>query len=134
ISGSGNVVLAGGGTVTGGFGGFSGTLTIAAGTLQTDAGGLGSGPVIDHAQLALVTASGSLSTVSNNISGTGSLTLNGGVVSLLGNNTFTGGTTVLAGGLWIGGAGGFGNATTSGSLTGNVSLPTLEYPAGPGLA
>jgi outer membrane autotransporter protein len=79
---------------------YSGTTTISAGTLQIGAGGatgsLGSGAVINNA--ALVFNRSDDTTVSNAISGTGTLTQGGtGTTILTGTNSFTGTTTINAG-------------------------------------
>jgi autotransporter-associated beta strand protein len=79
---------------------YSGTTTIAAGTLQVGTGGtsgkLGTGPVADNA--TLVFDRGDNITVANAIGGTGSLTQAGGGTTALTNaNTYGGATAVTAG-------------------------------------
>ncbi len=97
---------------------FSGGITISAGTLQIGSignnGSLGTGNVTDNSSLSF--SPGGFITVSNNISGSGSLTVLGNDVILTGNNTYTGGTIINAGGLQIGLGGG-----TTGSIDGNVT-------------
>ncbi len=105
-SGAGTLVLSANNT-------YSGTTTIAAGTLQVGSGGttgtLGSGAVVDNATL-LFNRSDSL-TVSNALSGSGAVVQQGsGTLVLTGTNSYSGGTTVSAGTLQ-------GNAT---SLQGNI--------------
>ncbi len=98
----------------------SGTVTIAAGTLQVGAAGatgaLGSGNIIDNGTLIFNTTS----TLTNGtISGTGTVDVEGpGTVVLPGNNTYTGGggTTVNNGTLQVG----IGGAT--GSLNGSLPI------------
>ena len=80
---------------------YSGITTISGGTLQIGnngiAGTLGTGNVTDNANLAFALTSAS-TTVSNYISGTGSVTQNGtGTLTLSGPNTYSGATTVNSG-------------------------------------
>jgi autotransporter-associated beta strand protein len=76
---------------------YSGTTTISAGTLQIGdgkaaTGGI-SGPIADNAALVFDVVSGT--SVTNVISGSGTLTQSGpGIVTLTGANTYAGGTTV----------------------------------------
>ncbi|UPY39314.1 autotransporter-associated beta strand repeat-containing protein [Sediminicoccus sp. KRV36] len=119
ISGSGQLVQVGGGTtILTGANSYSGTTTISAGILQIGNGGapgsLGTGAVVNNAQLVFNTSGGM--TVANAISGTGNLTLmGGGILGLTGANTYSGTTTIAAGTLQIG------NNGTSGTLgTGDV--------------
>ncbi len=76
---------------------YSGTTTISGGSLQIGNGGvtgsLGAGAVTDNADLTFDLSNNP--TVSNAISGTGSVTQNGtGIVTLSGANTYSGATTV----------------------------------------
>jgi len=99
----------------------SGTVTIAAGTLQAGTGGasgtLGSGNVVDNGTLIFNTTS----TVTNGtITGTGSVDLEGsGTIVLPGNNTYSGGTTVNNGTLQIGTGGVTGSLYIAGSIMDN---------------
>ena len=84
---------------------YSGTTTISSGTLQIGNGGtsgtLGSGNVTDNGALSFNRSDST--TVSNDISGTGTLSQNGtGTLTLSGNNSYTGGTTINAGTLALG--------------------------------
>jgi len=79
---------------------YDGATTVSAGTLQVGAGGgtgaLGAGPVINNAAV-VVDRTGTL-VLSNNLSGTGSLTKNAaGTLALAGTNSYTGVTTLNAG-------------------------------------
>ena len=119
ISGAGAVQQIGSGTtILTGANTYSGTTTIAAGTLQIGAGGtagdLGTGAVVDHG--ALVFNKSNSTTVGAAITGTGSLAqIGSGLTALTAANTYTGGTTISAGTLQIGAGG------TSGSLAGDVT-------------
>jgi fibronectin-binding autotransporter adhesin len=99
-SGSGKWVLTGNNT-------NSGTVTIAAGTLQVGAGGpsgaIGSGNVVDNGSLIFNTSG---SVTNGTVTGTGSLTVDGGgTVVLPGDNTYSGGTTINNGTLQVGNGG-----------------------------
>tara|TARA_A100001391_G_scaffold151415_1_gene109000 strand:- start:387 stop:3311 length:2925 start_codon:yes stop_codon:yes gene_type:complete len=117
ISGNGNIVQSGAGTlILAGTNTFSGTTTITNGTLQIGNGGTtGSltGNIINNASLAFNHSSSM--TYAGVISGTGDLARSGaGTLILTGNSTYTGDTTISAGTLQIG------NGGTTGSLTGNI--------------
>src|SRR5204862_473833 len=98
---------------------FSGGVAISAGTLQVGNGGtsgtLGSGNVTNNAALAFNRSD--TFTVTNAISGTGTLTQSGsGTLVLTNANSFSGGVGISAGTLQVG------NGGTSGLLgTGNVT-------------
>ena len=81
---------------------YSGGTTIAAGTLSLgnnavtgDAANLGTGSVANFGTL-IIDKTAVSTTVANNISGTGSLTINRGNLTLSGTNTYSGDTNVLA--------------------------------------
>jgi autotransporter-associated beta strand protein len=101
ISGSGGLIKDGIGTLTlTGTNTYTGTTTVQAGVLQIGNGGtagtLGSGNVVNDA-IVVFNRSDNL-TVSNVISGSGSVVkLGGGELTLSGANTYSGGTTVSAG-------------------------------------
>ena len=117
ISGTGSFVKAGDGTLiitkaqT-----YTGTTTIAGGTLQIGNGGASgkiAGDIIDNGVLAFDRTH--ILTYSGAISGTGALVQKGiGTLKLTGENTFTGGTTIDAGVLQIG------NGGTKGSIVGDI--------------
>jgi len=106
ISGIGELSKTGTGTVTlTGSNSYSGPTVISDGILKVGnngtTGSLGTGPVIDNANLSFDLTNGY--SVSNIISGTGTLTQNGtGTVTLSGVNTYSGATTVNAGTLEAG--------------------------------
>ncbi|WP_322098916.1 autotransporter-associated beta strand repeat-containing protein [Microvirga roseola] len=95
ISGSGNLIKDGAGTLQlTGSTTYSGTTTIRGGTLVTT-GGLGSGPVANSGTLTFRDANGFYT---QNISGTGMVHKEGsGTITLRSNNTYTGGTFIGAG-------------------------------------
>ncbi len=101
ISGTGTVTHSGSGTTTlTGTNTYTGMTTISAGTLQVGSGGtsgtLGTGAVTDNGTLALNRSDDV--TVSNAISGSGTLTKSGnGTLTLTANNTYAGATTISAG-------------------------------------
>ena len=81
---------------------YTGTTRISAGVLQVGNGGtmgtLGSGSVVESASTGLVFNRSDSLTVSNAISGTGTLTQNGsGILTLSGANTYSGATAINAG-------------------------------------
>jgi autotransporter-associated beta strand protein len=102
----------------------SGTVTIAAGTLQVGNGGasgaVGSGSIVDNGTLTFNTTS----TLTNGtITGTGAVTVDGsGTVILPGNNNYSGATTVNAGALQIGNGGATGTLNGGGAVTVNGTL------------
>jgi len=105
--GTGTTIVTGSNTVTG-------TITISNGTLQIGNGGktgsLGSGTLINNATLAINLAGSS--TLSNVISGNGTLTILGsGSLCLPGNNPFSGTTVITAGTLRAIGSNALGNST-----------------------
>ncbi|MFQ0812354.1 hypothetical protein AVM02_03015 [Brucella anthropi] len=117
ITGSGNVVQNGSGTLTlGADNSYSGTTTIATGsTLQVGDGGttgtLGSGDVWNDGTLTVDRSNSFI--LSQKISGTGFLTKSGsGTLTLSGNNSYGGATSVSAGTLVLTGANTGGGATT----------------------
>jgi fibronectin-binding autotransporter adhesin len=112
------IVKAGGGTLTlTGANSYSGGTTISAGTLQIGNGGttgtLGTGNVVDNAALAFNRSDGI--TVTNIISGNGSVAVLGGTVQLSAVNSYSGGTTVTNGFLQVAANSALGSA--SGGLT-----------------
>lgn len=98
ISGSGSLTKAGSGSVTlSGANSYSGTTMISGGTLQIGAGGaagtLGTGAVVNNA--ALVINRTDIPTLSNTISGTGTVAVSGtGGIIMSGVNSYSGGTTI----------------------------------------
>ena len=113
---TGVVSLSSGGTVTlTGANAYTGTTTVAEGTLTLGgAGSLGAGAyagaIANSGTLAF--ASSANQTFSGIISGTGALTVNGsGTLTLSGANTHTGAVAVTAGTLKLGGSAGLGNTT-----------------------
>ncbi|OYW42410.1 MAG: hypothetical protein B7Z45_02050, partial [Azorhizobium sp. 12-66-6] len=123
--GAGTLILSGGSNGTT-------TTTISAGTLQIGNAGtsgvLGSGAVTNNGTLNFNRTDSYGGTVSNNISGTGAVTLTQGALTLSGTNTYTGTTTVSGGVLklssagalsgGIGTTGGTSNLTLSGGVVG----------------
>ena len=125
ISGTGSLEKQGAGTSTlTGNNSYSGTTTISAGTLQVGNGGtsgtLGSGNIVNNAALAFNRSDSH--TVSNTISGTGSLEKQGvGTSTLAGNNSYSGTTTISAGTLQVGN-GGTNGTLGSGAVVNNAAL------------
>ena len=99
--------------------GYSGSTTIAAGTLQVGNGGSGASigntiSVLDNGSLVFNHGDGT--TFAPAISGSGSLTQTGtGILTLLGSNSYTGSTTIAGGTLQVGNGG-------SGASIGSTSI------------
>jgi len=124
ISGSGSLIQSGTGTLILSGTNTYGATTISAGKLQVGDGGttgtLGRGNVINNSVLAFNRSN--TYTVSNDISGTGSLIkLGAGTLILASNNTFRGGVTINEGTLQIG-DGSFGGKLGTGNVTNNAAL------------
>ncbi|MBQ8444841.1 MAG: autotransporter-associated beta strand repeat-containing protein, partial [Opitutales bacterium] len=100
---------------------YSGGTTISSGTLiAANASALGTNTVTNNAELELTFAEG---TMSNIISGTGSLSVNTtGTVVLSGTNTYTGNTTVAAGTLVMGNRNALGADGSSITIAQNATL------------
>lgn len=119
-------------TVLTGSNSYVGTTTISGGTLQVGIGGtagtLGTGAVVDNANLLLVRSG--LFTVANDISGTGSLQVLGtGTTVLAGNNNYSGTTTLTKGVLQIDTNGRLGNSTlliNGGTMRYGAAFDTLR--------
>lgn len=122
---SGGIVVKGGSTVVvdddGVLGAVTGGITLgdaaSSGTLRLGAGFniSGSRPISVGAGGATIDTNGFSTTISQGISGGGSLTKEGvGTLTLTGTNTYSGGTTIVADTLQIGSGG------TTGSIVGNV--------------
>ena len=130
IGGAGNITLSS--TIGGGFaltkvgtdtlilsGGSNGstTTTITAGTLQIGANGgsgkLGSGSVTDSSALVFNRTDNYGGTLTNSISGAGSLSVSAGTLTVGGANTYTGATNVNGGVLQLGVTGALGNGTNN---------------------
>ncbi len=115
--GAGTAILTGSNT-------YTGSTAVNAGVLQIGNGGttgsLGSGSVVNDA--SLVFNRGDALTVSNGISGSGTLTQNGaGTLTLAANNTYAGVTKINAGALQIGNGGTVGSLGAGGVIN-NASL------------
>jgi len=100
---------------------YNGVTTIGQGTIQVGngivSGALGAGLVVDNGRLLMCQPGDG--TLSNVISGTGSLTHAGsGTLTLAGGNTYSGGTTISTGALQIGNGGTIG----SGDMVDNMAL------------
>jgi outer membrane autotransporter protein len=125
ISGVGNLTQAGSGTLTLlATNKYSGQTLITAGTLQVGNGGtsgsLGTGAVSNNS--ALVFDRSDIVTVSNTITGTGSLTQAGaGTLILAASDTYTGLTIVTSGTLQVGDGGTMGSLGT-GAISNNSAL------------
>ncbi len=103
---------------------YSGTTTIASGTLQLGASGttgtLGSGEVINNGTLNFNRSNAM--TVDNTISGTGTVNQTGsGTTTLTGTNTYTGATTISAGALQLGDGGNKGSIDDTSGITTSVT-------------
>ena len=120
ITGSGNLTIAGPGTITlGASNSYSGTTTIASNAVRlANAGTFGLGAVTNNSSVVLARTDSYV--LANDMVGTGSLTQQGaGTATLTGNNTYSGNTAINAGTLQIG------NGGTAGSLgSGAVSVAT----------
>ncbi|EGY1703935.1 autotransporter outer membrane beta-barrel domain-containing protein [Salmonella enterica] len=117
ISGSGNVVKSGDGTLTlSGSNTYTGGTLISGGTLvANDVNALGTGDVTDNAALMLNTGGDFI----NNIGGTGRVEKSGDdALTLSGSNTYTGGTTISGGTLVATSV----DALGSGDVTDNATL------------
>ncbi|EDP9632501.1 autotransporter outer membrane beta-barrel domain-containing protein [Salmonella enterica subsp. enterica] len=117
ISGSGQVVKSGDGTLTlSGSNTYTGGTLISGGTLvANDVNALGTGDITDNATLALNTGGD----FDNAISGSGKVEKSGdGTLTLSGSNTYTGGTTISGGTLVATGV----EALGTGSVTDNATL------------
>jgi autotransporter-associated beta strand protein len=125
IGGTGNLFQGGSGTVIlTGNNTYSGTTTVSAGTLQIGSGGtagsLGTGAVVDNANLALNRSD--TVTFATAVSGSGSFTQAGpGTLILTGDNSYTGTTTIAGGTLQLGNGGTTG-ALGGGGIVDNASL------------
>ncbi|WP_416548305.1 YDG domain-containing protein [Limnohabitans sp. DCL3] len=116
IGGSGSLTKLGAGTLTLTGNTYSGGTTLSAGSVVYAPGSLGSGPVVNNANITVDAAA--VYTLANDLSGTGTMTLTGNALKLTGNNSsYSGAITVTNGVLQIG------NYGTTGTLgTGSVSL------------
>ena len=104
---------------------FSGTLTVAGGTLQVGTGSttgtLGSGAVVNNA--ALVINRAGTYAVANAISGTGTLDLNGsGRIVFSGNNAYAGATNVASGTLSVAHANALGGVAAGTTVASGAAL------------
>ena len=127
ISGAGGFAQLGTGTTifASNFINYTGTTTIAAGTLQVGNGGsegsIGNGDILNNATLAINLGGISPFVLPNNISGTGELEQIGpGTTQLTGTNTYSGATNVNAGTLQAGAANTFSPNSTHNVLSGGV--------------
>ncbi|MFT8417230.1 MAG: autotransporter domain-containing protein [Acetobacter sp.] len=117
ITGTGSLSKGGSGTLTlSAANSYSGGTVITAGTLEGTVSSFGSGAITDNSVLALVQPTNA--TLSNLITGTGSLSKGGsGTLTLAAANSYSGGTLITAG-ILKGAASSFG----SGSITNNATL------------
>ena len=103
---------------------YSNGTTISAGTLQigsgSSSGTLGSGDVTDNASLVFMRSNSF--TVSNSLSGSGTVTQSGGTVTLSGSNSFSGGLMVNSGTLILGNDSALGTGTLT--LANGTTLQT----------
>ncbi len=125
ISGTGTVEKTGAGTLTlTGINTYGGGTTISAGTLVGDVAAFGTGGIMNNAALVLDQATAG--TLSNAISGSGTVEKTGtGTLTLAGINTYGGGTTISAGTL-VGNAAAFG----TGGIVNNTALVLDQATAG----
>ncbi len=139
ISGTGSITTAGTGSlILSGSNSFGGALNAAGGTVQIGNGGnsgtLGSGPVSNNAALVFSRSDSGLS-VSNVISGSGSLTqIGAGAITLAAANTYTGATLVSNGTLVLGNGLAIQDSTLNTSGSGALSFGSLASAAFGGLA
>lgn len=112
IDGTGSVTQRGSGNLTlSAVNTYSGGTLIAAGTLTGGVQSFGSGTITDNASLVLSQAGDG--TLSNNIAGSGQVTIDStGAVTLIGHNTYTGGTLISEGSV----------VGSTDSLQGNISV------------
>jgi fibronectin-binding autotransporter adhesin len=125
ITGTGSLIQSGSGTtILTGTNKYDGTTTISSGALQVGNGGttgtLGTGDV-DNAGSLIFNRSDSV-TVSNLITGAGSLTKSGsGTLTIVADNTYSGGTTINGGTLQVG-DGGTTGSIGSGDITNSATV------------
>jgi autotransporter-associated beta strand protein len=119
ISGTGSVVIEGGGTITfSGSNSYSGGTTVSAGTLQGTTSGI-QGPITNDSLLVFNQATNG--TYAGSISGTGPVTIEGGgTVTFSGSNVYSGSTTVSAGSLQAGVAAAFSSSSTFSILNSSI--------------
>ena len=109
---------------------YDGATTVSGGTLEIGGGGTAgsiAGDLVNNASVAFNRSDDV--TVSNDISGSGSVeALGGGKVSLTGNNSYAGATTLSSGVLSLGSAGALGS-TSSVDFSGGSTGGTLQFTA-----